>query len=434
MTNFSDLTVTAPKKANVLFPVLDPNEALAANKNKKYTLSELFSAEPVVSLAAAETLRSTNLLIPNQWYKIANAPGTGDSLYLRAIENNLFAFSGVGLFNVPDFQNTGTYTGVVTVTTIAAGARLGVWTPTIDGTIATGEIVIWNGFHYQCIASGSVNGSNPYTNSTAYTLLPKSAANVGYITEYDEIGWGYANSSLTYRRDKRNNYVENNIYPATHHPYSFQWGNDNVYNNRISFPSAVNMSNFVGSFFNNVVVHGTVTLENENTGQLHSNFINCSQLSFENTSGDFINNIINCHQIFGGIPISENFTNCYKDDKSSTFTMELDLDTYSSGSDIQSINSGLAKLIGTWRLIGAAGSTLESMGTDYLSCTHPIEFIVENGNSQTFQPAAISGASFYSFIGSAGNKTIVGRATGYDSILIRINGAFFEIYQVNNIA
>lgn len=438
MTNFSDLTVTAPKKANVLFPVLDPNEALAADKNKKYTLSELFSAEPVASLAAAETLRSTNLLITNQWYKIANAPGTGDSLYLRAIENNRFAVSGVGLFNVPDFQNAGTYTGVIAVTTIAAGTRLGIWTPTIDGTITTGQIVIWNGFHYQCTNAANVNGSNPYIRTTAYTLLPKSAANVGYIVDYDEIDFDFATSALLKRSDKRGNVVMNrtSVYPSVSTDYSFQFGNDDVTSNFVSAISETHIANYVGQFYSNHLIRGLVKLNNLQPGEFSSNVLSLNLLEFVSEAGDFMNNVILTPSgSFDNIPLSEGFTGCHKDELSSTFAMALDLTTYSGGTDIGSISGGLSRLIGKWTLTGANASTLDSMNSAYLSCTHPIEFIVEAGNNQIFSPQAIGGApSFYSFIGSAGNKTIYGRANGGDNIKVRVNGNYFEIYQVNNIA
>jgi hypothetical protein len=437
MTKISQFIVDAPKVVGVSIPVYDPNEALPADQNKRVLLNNLNSAIAVADKAAADVLIADEELLEGFHYKIANLPAAGDSIVLPAISKTEFGRVGFGIFKNPDFGDSGNYSGVAAVTTIVAGTRLGIWTPTIDVTVTTGQIVIWNGFHYQCTNAANVNGTNPYVRTTAYTLLPKTAANVGYITESDEIKYDYESDKITYRRDKRYNIVENilSTYPDVASDHCFQWGKSDVNNNIVSELAELRMANFNGYMTNNNFLKGIVSVGNLSTADIHNNIIAVTQLSFVNEPGSFTaNTIIAPAQSFDDIPLSASFDSFCKDAKHSTFSMSLDLSTYSSGTDIDSISSGLAKLIGQYRLLNENGSTLDSMSSDYSACTHTIEFIVENGNSQIFSPQAISGATFHSFIGSAGNKTIVGRANGGDSILIRANGSYFEIYQVNNIA
>lgn len=438
MTKFSELPIGAPRVANIAIPVLDPNEAADADKNKAFTLEELMGAEVLANYATAQTYVNDELLVPGTLYCINGIPAAGDAIIMKAITNSKFSISGVGVFKVSDFHDAGVYSGVSTVTSVAAGTRLGIWTPAIDAAITTGQIVIWNGFHYQCTNAANVNGTNPYVRTTAYTLLTKSSADVGYITEYDNIKWDYDTNTLLKREDKRGNIVENRtcLYPYVSTDYSFKFGDDNTTDNYISAHGEVHNINYVGQFYQNHIIKGLVKLSNLQTGEFSGNVLSLSQLEFVNEAGDFTNNtILTPSGSFDNIPISEGFAGFYKDETSSTFEMELDLDTYSGGTDIGSISAGLSRLIGKWRLSGANGSTLDSMDSDYISCTHPIEFVVENGNNQIFSPQAIGGTPpFYSFVGSSGNKTINGRANAWDSIKVRVNGSYFEIYQVNIIA
>ncbi len=53
-----------------------------------------------------------------------------------------------------------------------------------------GDVVFDNGFHYQFVDQATLNGNPPHANSSppgysAFLLLPKNAANVGYVTEAD---------------------------------------------------------------------------------------------------------------------------------------------------------------------------------------------------------------------------------------------------------
>lgn len=435
MTKISQFVTDAPKVPGISFPVYDPNEVSPADQNKRMLLDNLTKAIEVASYAAAETLINDELLVAGQFYKINNLPAAGDSIVLPSVAANAYDMNGWGIFKVPDFQGVGDYSGVNGLTGVAYTNLIGVWTASAEGTYVTGDVVIWNGFHYQLIAAGSVDGNDPYTNTTAYQLLPKSTANVGYITEIDIVVYNFGTQTLQYRRDKRNNVVEQNIYPGVSHQYSFQWGNDNVNNNRVSFPGAVNMANFRGYFYNNVVQRGTVTLRNGNTGEIHSNVFSMIGFDFLNEAGDFTTNMILCNQQFSEIPISENFSNCFKDKDKSTFNMDIDMDVSFDTGTLNSISAGVARLIGRYRMINADASTVTNMHSDYLACSHPIEFIVESGNTQTFSPSAIGGTpAFYSLIGPSGDVTLTGRANGWDSILIRGNNSYFEIYQKNIIA
>lgn len=90
-----------------------------------------------------------------------------------------------------------------------------------------GDIVIWNGAHYQLTSAADVDGNAPDSNTDAYTLLEKTAGNVGYITSFDVSGYDFANNVIIQRSDVLGNIaygsgVEN-----------MQWGRDSVSNNII---------------------------------------------------------------------------------------------------------------------------------------------------------------------------------------------------------
>jgi hypothetical protein len=50
-----------------------------------------------------------------------------------------------------------------------------------------------------------MNGTDPATNASAYQVLPRSTANMGYITEYDQIEYDWTHDWLQYREDIRGN-------------------------------------------------------------------------------------------------------------------------------------------------------------------------------------------------------------------------------------
>lgn len=142
-----------------------------------------------------------------------------------------------GIFLNPDYQDVGVYSGVVGLTGIAKGTNRGVWFTAETGFI-NGDITFWNGLHYQVTTAASLNGTDPATNTIAYTVLPKATANMGYIAESDFIEYDFANDWIQRRADKRNNDISlsrqsDSDWMVLGEPACtyFQWGRDQCYGN-----------------------------------------------------------------------------------------------------------------------------------------------------------------------------------------------------------
>jgi hypothetical protein len=102
-----------------------------------------------------------------------------------------------GRFINADWQGVGSYGGVESLTGIPFGSNAGLWSSGYDPYISLGQVVIYGstgttgGFlHYQMVDAGSLNGTPPSVNTSAYTLLPKSASAIGqygYVEKWYKI-------------------------------------------------------------------------------------------------------------------------------------------------------------------------------------------------------------------------------------------------------
>lgn len=179
-----------------------------------------------------------------------------------------------------------------------------------------GMVVFWNGLHYQVVDSDLFDGTDPATNVTAFTLLDKATANVGYETELNYIEYDLLSDTIIRRKDKRGNSV------AFASLSTFQFGNDAVANNTIDgtmdnlngfFVSCKN--NYIGNYitYTTIPVSGasqthdnnriynvfadtnsniSVTM-NPNEGGCYGNIINAiGTIDFSNTSWDPTNGIL----------------------------------------------------------------------------------------------------------------------------------------------
>lgn len=182
------------------------------------------------TLSAIETLRNNSQLIPGISYK---ATDLDEPVLLFATNNQTLALKGNLYAKNADYQAVGDYSGVQGITTVAFTANQGIWTVAIDGTVVNGDVVIWNNLNYQVTAAGSVDGTNPATNTGAYTLLLKSNTNQGYITEVDSIEYdssdnSSANWGIILRKDKRDNFINTSLANNINLGFSpidrFQWG------------------------------------------------------------------------------------------------------------------------------------------------------------------------------------------------------------------
>lgn len=159
--------------------------------------------------AAIQTLIAGSLLAPGAFYKISDKADLG--IIIQALTTNTFSQIAVADFLNADWQFVGNYTGVITQTTIAAGATLGQWSPSL--TPSLGDIVIWQPTpgssywgHYQNL-TGAV-GTAPDGDATNWVLLLKASANVGYIEIWNEVEYDFTSDAILSRTDSvYNNYV-----------------------------------------------------------------------------------------------------------------------------------------------------------------------------------------------------------------------------------
>lgn len=226
------------------------------------------------------------------------------------VENkNKFALRASGGFLNPDYQNIGNYSGVagyigvfnsneddlgslnlgdiifnsfINKYVISNGinwetdVNAGVWTLEKEQDViaaeSNGRIFIRNGLHYQVIAWNEINFVGPENNTDAYQLLPKSAPNVGYIEEWDDVEYDFDNNWIQSRKDKRGNEVkvDLNTYGSMNtNPFTaFQWGNNGITANSI-LNSTLDCLN---------------TSANTDGGRIKANILNSIEISIANTS------------------------------------------------------------------------------------------------------------------------------------------------------
>ena len=135
---------------------------------------------------------------------------------------NGFENNGFGYFYVADFQSNGSYSNISNFQ-----AQYGVWHPDLESnpsfSAQTGAVTIWNCNHYVVVDPSYFNGTEPDSNTDAYSALSKSIG-FGYLVENDSIVFDFPNNQILWRTDKRGNTINYNSIG------SFQFGDDNIYN------------------------------------------------------------------------------------------------------------------------------------------------------------------------------------------------------------
>jgi len=119
-----------------------------------------------VTYTEAQTLITNSALQAGSHYFLTDKADAG--ILLLAVTSNKFSLEGQGIFLNPDYNENG----------VQSANMFGGWYAVGEGAFVNGNIVIWDGFHYEVTDSGAFAGTNPGTNAAAYTLLPKSASNV----------------------------------------------------------------------------------------------------------------------------------------------------------------------------------------------------------------------------------------------------------------
>lgn len=193
----------------------------------------------MLTYTEASDLVTNNLVVKGKSYHITDASGTDLGVIVTGLTSNTFSLEGNAGFLNSDYQGLSglsELSGVEDVTGVAPdGSINGVWQAANEGSYTLGNLVIWNGLHYQVVDIGAFDGTEPSINTTSYTLLPKSAPNVGYIEEWDAVEYDFANNWIQSREDKRGNKVKNSALDNDYADSStwFQWGNNSVTSNNV---------------------------------------------------------------------------------------------------------------------------------------------------------------------------------------------------------
>jgi len=119
-------------------------------------------------------------------------------------------------------------------------------------TISEGDLVIWNLLHYQLTDATLLDGTDPATNTAAYTELAKIAANVGYVTAWDISEFDFAQNDILFRSDLRGNSVHGEYLGL------FQWGNDLCNKNTVADGGQIDQKNSLGLIQRNTLGKGAV--------------------------------------------------------------------------------------------------------------------------------------------------------------------------------
>lgn len=278
-----DAPIVIKAGTNVTLSESGDTITIAASGGGGGVTSDTYANWNAARLAGTLPLNST-ILVSNR----------GDNGLLLQTGNNAaqVALSGQGGFLNADFQNAGTYSGVSAVTGVAAGTRKGIWYSGIS--VSLGEIVIYNLLHYQVTNAGAINGNPPPSNATAYTALPRSAANVGYILEWDAVEFDFVADAIVYRADKRGNTVRTAAAVT-----AFQWGNNKCEKNTVL--GLIDQKNARGEIKNNVVyanaqINGNTMATDAKIynnvlfpgGRIESNDLAATSQIYGNTAAGFI--------------------------------------------------------------------------------------------------------------------------------------------------
>ena len=250
-----------------------------------------------VTYTSLSSLISTNAVQIGQNYLISNAIFLIDlnetvPIMVKGITTNSVSLEGSGVFLNADYQQVGVYSGVSGFV-----ANIGVWTSAL--TPVANDVCIWNNLHYKNL-TGANGVTNPASDTTNWALLSKSVTN-GYIQEIDFILYDVATNHIVYREDKRLNKVDNNpiTYGTTSEAFQyFQWGNDEVQNNKVSGESTfviwnnltIGTPTFLPTIYQNEIVNLSVVDITTNSGDFQYNKFQNSSSAITTNLGSIKNN------------------------------------------------------------------------------------------------------------------------------------------------
>lgn len=358
-----------------------------------------------VTYAEAQALVASSSLVVGEHYKLTDKADLG--IILLAVSNNQFSLEGEGIFLNPDFQGVGS---------LAFNIK-DVWYAGGEGGLGyvNGDVVFWNGLHYQVTDSGAFAGTDPSVTPLAYTLLSKSVAN-GYIEETDFILYDFDSDRVIERNDKRGNKIRGYASEPNNSAIDvFQWGNDLVKSNIVQNFAYFECYNNRGRIFGNILsLYVIVNVTNENLGELYNNIIS-GQYTITADFDAFVS-LTSCN-IF--TPYSFTFINTISSDRkmldfnNSTFEVDIDITTRLVAGTLTLATAH--KYIGIFNLLNSAGQTVDKIVN--LPATHKCRFYPTAGATQLFSHTAIAGAILDQLISDAAAiNTITGRTNGSDFI------------------
>lgn len=194
------------------------------------------------------TLYSTGAMVPGL-YRITDRADAG--ITIRAISSTALSLNATAVFINPDYQNAGEYGDIATYTGMTYTSTYGVWSAANEASRVNGDVVIYDGKHYQVVDDSLFDGTYPQAGVNGYFEFDKVSyanTNVGFITEVDYIEYDLFADIITIRKDKRNNVVANAGLDL------FQWGNDTTTHNTVygvfyclNSPAGLIRDNYIGN-------------------------------------------------------------------------------------------------------------------------------------------------------------------------------------------
>ena len=323
--------------------------------------------------------------------------------------------NGSGIYLVNDYGNVGDYSGVASYTGIPLGTvNHEVWESSMEAGLSDGDILFWDGYHYQVISTAAFAGTSPSATPLAYEILPKNIAEsltFGYIKNTDRIVYDVISDIFSERADSLGNLVKmDNAIDG------FQWGNPDVSKCNI-LAGVYNCINQKGQISSITIVAGDSLITSDNT---HKGIITHNTFGGEVTlilnmnstfsfSSNYFYDTVNSFIIDGTV----NHTNKTYDNGYSTFDGEADMSVdFAAGVLTVPLAINYAGVI---TLNNNTGQTITKIAATF--AVKKRKYIVEAGNSQTFSHTAIGVAVAENLVSDAAAANIVvGRANGGDFI------------------
>jgi len=255
------------------------------------------SVVPITN-AAMLALINSNTVVPGQLYQITDAIlNTGDlGVILTGTSTRSVSSNGTGLFFNADYQGAADYSAVVLPTyPNYSGLNKGIWYSSYAGTVAVGDVVIWNNSDW--INTSGLWGGAPSSDPTNWQILPRSST-TGYILEADFVSYNILGNEIAFRLDKRGNQVTNSSKVGLFNTIlDFQWGrNKNTQNIVCGLSNVKGMINsgatFKYNFFESVEIVD-LTPDTVLAGNYYSNHLTSSQINITSNRGNVEGNTMN---------------------------------------------------------------------------------------------------------------------------------------------